>query len=232
MRIEDPLSMMRQLKGAPLSILVVLSITNQPAQAKWLSTITGYSDNTISRALVLLKGMQIITCDSHRSNWRLTNDVLQLPLAPQIPDRKNRDPEATTTTLNKKKVRNFNVAEEELNNSDRNNRDPDRKNRDPDFQKKRDLLYQAGIGEPTLTEILNLDYLTLEYVLAHTTFAIVNNDDRVALLIHRLRSRDVEPRVNSHGHAIGCVCDTCDPYKPIHCMTCFEIHYPPECEEE
>ena len=183
---DNPLSYLRQVKGAPLSILVALSAASQPVQAKWLSSMTGYSPHSITSALVLLSEMQLVSCNTHRTAWRLTNGVRQLPLAPaQIPDRENRDPNSTTTAFKlyyNEEENNQKAAAEALTNPDRENRDP----------KIVSALNNVGIMEPTATILSELAWMTLEYAEAHISQAKRNNDP-TGLLIHRMRSHDPQP---------------------------------------
>lgn len=196
--LENPLANLRQLKGCPLSIVVALSLVNQPVAAKWLSSITGYSPHSITSALVFLEELQLVSSDTRRSNWRLTNGVRQLPLSmnslDNVSDRENRDPEATTTALSLNSKKNLQKAEAAaFNVSDRENRDPDRENRDPILRDELlNLLRDAGIGEPTASNLCKMDHITFEYADAHISQANKNNDP-VALLIHRMRSNDPQP---------------------------------------
>ncbi len=105
----NPIGTLRQLKGAPLSILIALTIVNpRLVSSSWLAGCTGYSHDAISNATWYLKEFGFIDCDSHRTNWRLVGDVQQLPLPMSMlnPDPKNPDAEKpqpnppTTTTLN------------------------------------------------------------------------------------------------------------------------------------
>lgn len=226
---DNPLSYLRQVKGAPLSILVALSAANQPVQAKWLGSMTGYSPNSITTALVLLSEMQLVSCNTHRTAWRLTNGVRQLPLAPaQIPNRKNRDPDGTTTaSLNSKK--NFQAAEvAAFNSSDRENRDPDRENRDPKSELIT-ILHNSGIMEPTATTLYELDWMTIEYAEAHISQAQADNVP-VPLLIHRMLSHDPQPArhidPNSEESRRGYM------FFEGKCVTCWELEADCECYEE
>ncbi len=78
-RFENPLRMVRELKGAPLSIVWVLGIVNQRVSQEFLQVTTGYTDKTISQALAYLKEVSLI--NHTQSGWMLIqNDSAQLPL--------------------------------------------------------------------------------------------------------------------------------------------------------
>jgi hypothetical protein len=92
---ENPLRLVRQLKGAPLACLVSLSLAGQPVTARWLCAVTGYGAHAITTALEALETLGFAACNSHRSAWRLLAGVQQLPLGPDLlapPDRENRVP--------------------------------------------------------------------------------------------------------------------------------------------
>jgi hypothetical protein len=191
MILDDPLKMVRTLKGAPLSCLFVLHLVNQPVTGKFLCRHTGYSDHSITDALALLEDYRLATCDTHRSNWRLTNGARQLPLMPgllepEIPDREKRDPKSATTATTA--IEESGAAEGAALNRDREKCDSDRENRDPTVQ----ALRAVGIGEPTASRLAVMEHVTPEYVHAH---AIKARTDKIStsLLIHRIRSADPIP---------------------------------------
>jgi hypothetical protein len=223
MDIHNPLTLLRQLKGAPLSILFALTFVNQPVQAKWISSITGYSPNTISSALVLLLEMTLVSCNRSRSAWQLTGAAKQLPLAMALeaPDRKNCDPQPLSTPPPPPPPIEGRIGlqkEEEI---------PDRENCDPQLSQLSELraiLYDYGIGEPMLTTLLKMDHISLDYLVAHVTKARLE-ELPANHLIQRLRSNDAKPSTNDQGHAVGCKCDDCDYYKIIICDDCGDHHY-------
>lgn len=76
---ENPIRMVRELKGAPLSILMVLSMVQQRVTQEYLERSTGYTDKPVSQALAYLQ--EIGLADHTRSGWQLIkSDRLQLPL--------------------------------------------------------------------------------------------------------------------------------------------------------
>ena len=99
MIFDDPLKLVRALKGCPLSIRILLSIVHQPVSVKWLVRHSGYSPNTVTQALALLEDYQIVAGDTHRSNWTLTGNSVQLSLGMiqlEDPDRKKCDSDFLT----------------------------------------------------------------------------------------------------------------------------------------
>lgn len=71
---------LRELKGAPLSIILALMMAgNRTASVTYLCTATGYSDKTINSGLELLRERRIIT-QTGRCRYQLTGNNVQLPL--------------------------------------------------------------------------------------------------------------------------------------------------------
>ena len=76
---DNPIRMVRELKGAPLSIIMVLSMVQQRVTQEYLERSTGYTDKPVSQALAYLQ--EIGLADHTRSGWQLIkSDRLQLPL--------------------------------------------------------------------------------------------------------------------------------------------------------
>lgn len=69
----------RALKGAPLSIVIVLMIQQRSVSHALLCQETGYSGNTVTQALEYLVGQQIVSRSGH-SGFMLTGENYQLPL--------------------------------------------------------------------------------------------------------------------------------------------------------
>lgn len=84
MNVENPIRMVRELKGAPLSILFALTIVQQRVSQAWLEGVTGYTDKTISTALSYLE--EVGLADHTSAGWKLTGAAKQLPLPLQLED--------------------------------------------------------------------------------------------------------------------------------------------------
>jgi biotin operon repressor len=85
---ENPIRLVRELKGAPLSILMALTVVNQPVTQEWLERATGYTDKPISQALAYLEEIGLAV--KSRAGWLLSDGSQQLPL----PVRRLAEPEA------------------------------------------------------------------------------------------------------------------------------------------
>jgi hypothetical protein len=75
--IENPIKILRTLKGAPLSVYMAMYLAGQPVSAKWLETVTGYSDKPITKAIDLLIEYELIN-KNHRGY--IISGVKQLKL--------------------------------------------------------------------------------------------------------------------------------------------------------
>jgi hypothetical protein len=81
---EDPIKMVRTLKGAPISCLVAMALAKQSVSHAWLCRHTGYSSHAVTDALALLEDYQLATWSRNRTNWRLTDGAKQLPLGSDL----------------------------------------------------------------------------------------------------------------------------------------------------
>ena len=80
---ENPIRMVRELKGAPLSILMVLTLVHQRVSQGYLERATGYTDKPISKALAYMGEVGLV--DETRSGWQLIKEkLMQLPLTLEL----------------------------------------------------------------------------------------------------------------------------------------------------
>jgi len=80
MQSFDPsIKLVRTLKGAPLSILMILRLIGQPATAEYLERTSGYTDKPVNAALLLLEEYGLISRNG-RYAWQICAGVQQLPL--------------------------------------------------------------------------------------------------------------------------------------------------------
>jgi hypothetical protein len=77
---ENPIRMVREFKGAPLSIIMVLSMVQQRVTQEYLERATGYTDKPVSQALAYLQEIGLV--NHTQSGWMLIkNNQMQMPLA-------------------------------------------------------------------------------------------------------------------------------------------------------
>lgn len=80
--------LLRELKGAPLALLIALRWAGQPVAQNWLQDATGYKRDTTREGLRLLKrlGLAAFDGDDYCTNCQLTGAAAQLPLGYDLLD--------------------------------------------------------------------------------------------------------------------------------------------------
>jgi hypothetical protein len=181
MQPSDPLTTLRALRGAPLSCLFALLLARQDVTARWLVTATGYGVNTVTVALAALEQFRFANCNSHRSAWRLAEDVqLMLPFGRDfVADPKNCDPDLLTTT----------TAIEKKNDLRCSSSNPNPKNCDPEFSKRIQALARYGISEPTASKLAALEWCHPDYVAAMA--GQIKDRFSTSLLVFKIRQHDL-----------------------------------------
>jgi biotin operon repressor len=173
--------MVRALRGAPLSCLVALALSNNPVGCAWLTRVTGYSDKPISEALKTLREFGLVDCNGRYDGWRLVESV-QLPFVLENGSRNNSVSLPTTTTTTIEETR------------------PEQKQKERGSRKNSDSiineLRKAKIFEPTASQLAELSWVTLEYIRAHIDQAR-RDGVPTGLLVHRIRSGDDMPERQS-----------------------------------
>jgi len=181
------LTNLRALKGAPLSIIIAMMIARQKVGEGWLISMTGYSQNTIRTAMKFLLETQIVIRIGRYDGYTLSEGVTQLPLETnQISDpgeSKTDSPVTvtTTTTFNKKDKRKSEEKEAVVIEGESK------------IDSRLQIIYDAGIREPTASRLIKLAWVDEEYLKNHIEKA--NKDKtQIGLLIHRIRSHDPMPK--------------------------------------
>lgn len=197
----NPIGTLRQLKGAPLSVLIALTIVKpRLVSSSWLAGCTGYAHDAVTSATWYLKELGYVDCDSHRTNWRLVGDVQQLPLpvsmleqAPKNPDAEKPQPDPAYLL---KLCLNGKEDLTEVSSSSFNAPDAEKPHPSNSIETCRNLLLDAGIKDPTATDLCKLEHVSYPYLDSHITKAKHDNIS-IGLLIHRIRSSDPKPDIQS-----------------------------------
>src|SRR5512140_2760847 len=71
--------MVRELKGAPLSCLVLIMLAGMPVSNDWLCRMSGYTDKPVAQALKLLSSPEYQLICRTSGGWR-TSNAFQLAL--------------------------------------------------------------------------------------------------------------------------------------------------------
>jgi hypothetical protein len=145
---DDPIRLLRQLKGAPLAVLLAFTITRARLSADYLATVTGYTDKPVAQALKLLTAYGWLT--KVQGGWMLAAGV-QLPLMGEESEKFR----PSSSSSSKEVEKSYSEEEEET-----------RKNSDF-FRANYRTLKGYGIREPALSELSALEHVTPEFVHAH-----------------------------------------------------------------
>ncbi len=186
------LTTLRALKGSPLSILIAMLISKQPVGENWLSSITGYSQNTVRKGCQFLIETQMIRRNERYHGYVLTNGTMQLPLRmAEIGERQKMTLPSVTTTTTFNRNEKENTEEKAVEVRERASKNDTRTLIN---DSRLVLLYSAGVMEPTASKLLENAWVTREYLEAHIERANRENTP-AGLLIHRIRSHDPKPEV-------------------------------------
>jgi hypothetical protein len=71
--IENPLTFVRSLKGAPLSVIWALLFVRRPMTGEELELWTGYTDDTLRKALRLLVSQGCVSAHGAHGPWSLSS---------------------------------------------------------------------------------------------------------------------------------------------------------------
>jgi hypothetical protein len=161
------LSLVRELRGSPLTILVACILLEQsgqvPITAQLLKDVTGYRDHTITDSLRALESPTRQLVARVTGGWRLAC-AFQLPLELSTGEvdnsNQNRDIRGfgvSSSSSSSRRPVSFLLEEEE-----------EGENRDiRGFGENHSLLVSLGVGEPKATQLANLHHVTPEFILSH-----------------------------------------------------------------
>ena len=150
--LENPMTFVRSIKGAPASVLWALLFTRRAMTAHELERWTGYANENITQATRLLVDLGWATARGVRGPWCLAPGR-------QFPLMESPSPILSDSTPSSSVIEsNSNLLIEE-------------EGRDPKFMKTLHALYDAGIREPTAGRLAVLQHVTPEYIAAHVEHA-------------------------------------------------------------
>lgn len=172
---SDPIKLLRQLKGAPLAVLMAMLIVRSRCSADWLVTVTGYTDKPITQALKLLSAYGWIA--KVGGGWQVSAGV-QLPLMFSESE-KFRSSSSSSTYLT-------NVSTIEQEQQVRNNSDS--------FTANYKVMKMNGIREPALSRLSALEHVTPQFILAHIK-QVRNECGNLGTAIHRIENNWEMPDV-------------------------------------
>ncbi len=157
--LENPLTFIRSIKGAPASVLWALLFTRRAMTNQELQRWTGYASDAITAATHVLVDLGWLTAQSNYGPWSLAPGR-QLPLMASPAE-----VVAPSSGLIGTPPSSSSITES----------DPieliEEEGKDPKFVETLHALYDAGIREPTAGRLAGLPHMTPEYVAAHVEHA-------------------------------------------------------------
>ena len=180
----------RSLKGAPLSVLCVLTMADQPVTQEFCERASGYTDKPVRQALRLLEELGYIS-HNKRHAWQIITGTAKLSInLPEIPaqaeaSRNNSDsPGTATATIVESSVKSsINAAEAAKNDESQILR----------VKKNMKALRNVGVYGAKAQEIAGLSHVTPRYIKAHAAYA-ERRKDAPGLLIRRMLDGDPAPK--------------------------------------
>jgi hypothetical protein len=172
---DDPIRLLRQLRGAPLAVLLAMYWTRTRVTARWLATVTGYTDKPVTDALRLLETYNMVV--RVQQGWQIAESV-QLPLAPG-------ESEKFRSSSSSSKVIDMDPTIEQ--------EQQERKNSDS-FAVNYRVLRGYGVREPALSRLAALEHVTADFIHAHVR-AVFAEGGSLGTVIHRVEHNWPKPEI-------------------------------------
>jgi len=185
MNIDEPLSLLRQLKGAPLSVLFALTIAHQPVGERWLIQVSGYSQNMVRNALGYLNECNLARRNGRYDAWVLADGARQLPLMVDVlgaGESINDSPDLLTTATTA-------IVETPKSMREKQQKQKRESFNDSPGNAILEELHTQGIMGKKAIELSQLSWMTIPYIQAHARKAHEENIS-CGLLICRLSDHD------------------------------------------
>jgi hypothetical protein len=169
----------RSVKGAPLSILLTAAYHDADdtvLSESFISSVCGYSVKTVRSAALVLVGFGLFDRVGRYGGYELTDYGRSLitTITSTIVGTS-----VLMTEENKAEVKStVRMAEITARKVDQTS---------PVYQ----YLTEVGVGEPTRSRIMRLEWVNLDYLVAHFRQGV---DDPIGLIIHRIMNHDPLPR--------------------------------------
>lgn len=190
-RLENPMTFVRSLKGAPISVLFALMFTQRAMTSLELQNWTGYKDDNITLATKLLAELGWVVAISKRGPWALADQGRQLPLMPAFfSDSDLIGIKPTTTTIG---IENRSVVETGSSSNVLTPPSPIKSESgrvNPHFAANLKACRAGGIGEPSASEISDMidelgEPMTPDFITDHCQSLI--EGETIGLAIIRIK---------------------------------------------
>ena len=91
--------MVRELKGAPLAVLMLIGLAKMPVSNEWLCQMSGYTDKPVSLAVKLLSSPEYQLIVRVGDGWAINQNSEQLPLPLELPEQSNSDTDCLSRNI-------------------------------------------------------------------------------------------------------------------------------------
>ena len=194
---DNPLRLVRQLKGAPLAVLIVCQIVRTVVTRDFLCQQTGYSENIVSNAIGYLCEHQFITRVT--GGWMIAT-AAQLPLMAALPDGEEVVTPVENAVPEKREKCAFGKVVTVRSTSSESDK----------IKACMDVLKDAGIFGKRAQEIAEADHVTVDYIKAHLAHIETETwDNPQGMVIWRMLEGMPAPEISSANHSKDCRCSAC-----------------------
>lgn len=210
MQLENPITFLRSIRGAPACVLWALVLRRRPMTNQELQRWTGYGHDSVTPALRLLVDLGWVSAASSRGPWRLAAGR-QVPLMPmQAASEPDEDSEGGSAALALSSSCSSNIeGERDIEQEEQGNAGfPHSPQRTPVTSEVHRALLQSGIREPKASALARLDHVTPDYVRAHVRKAR-EQGHALGTAIHRIQNAWPLERNSTDAHDEDCQCLVC-----------------------
>lgn len=222
MKIENPTRFVREMKGAPLSVVMLLAMTGLALSNSAICAGTGYSDKSVANALDYLNEIGMVVRSA--GGWKVAEAVqLALPLVPpqieepvveEVAEVENSDTECPRRKFSDSSLVVNSIKDikelKELNDLTTINYLDLKPPESEFFRLNLEAFRESGISVTKKTRALaGKDYVDPLYILAHVEQA-EREGQKVGLAIWRMQEGHERPLYRmTNGHFEGCKCNLC-----------------------
>lgn len=199
MQLENPMTFVRAIKGAPVSILVAFMFAGRTLSNLELQQWTGYRDDAITPALKLLCSLGWLIARTPRGPWCLA-DGRQFPLmnvdlnvdsiTRTISGLNGFIPTTTTTIEEQKQDKSVVVVKRQMNPEKTDI--PVYETPGVSFEINLKACRDCRIGEPKASQIANMPWASPDFIKAHVES--LYDSDSIGLAIRRIEGNEL-PRL-------------------------------------
>lgn len=207
MKVENPMRFVRELKGAPLSVVVLLMMTGVGMSNGAICNGTGYSDKSVAGALSYLEEIGMVVHSS--GGWRMADGMqLALPMVEETGENLDTNGESRRISDSEPLV-NIVVNDSNINDLTTNLSNTSGEESEK-FRENLAVMAEQGIRATEKTKALaRAGHVDALYVLSHVE-QVRREGQKIGLAIWRMEKGLERPLLRmENGHLEGCKCNKC-----------------------